>query len=192
MNRLIALAIGCAILAVAAPRFAPALLGLVMEQRSSPEAAAAHPVPQAPPPDAEPAAQEPPGPVMIEEASGPSVALRADSRGHYLTDAVVNGNTIPVMVDTGATAVALNAEAARRLGIYVSGSDYKVPISTANGVISAAPVTLREVRIRGISVRNVQAVVLPGEVLPVNLLGMTFLSRLSKFQMAGGQLVLVQ
>ncbi len=192
LNRLILLAIGCALLALAAPRFAPVLLGLVMGPPAGQETAVGHPVSQPAPPAPPPVAREPDPPVMVERATGRTIALKADPRGHYLIDAVVNGRPIPVVVDTGATTVALNAESARRLGIYVSRRDYKVRISTANGVINAAPVTLREIRLGGISVRNVEAVVLPGEVLPVNLLGMTFLSRLSKFQIAGGRLVLVQ
>jgi aspartyl protease family protein len=192
LNRLIMLAIGCAVLAVAAPRFAPALLSLVVGPPADQPVAVDHRAPQPAPPPPEPAAREPDRPVMVERASGPTVALRADPRGHYLVDAVVNGRTIPVVIDTGATTVALSADTARHLGIYVSQSDYKARISTANGVVAAAPVTLREVRVHGISVRNVEAVVISGGTLPVSLLGMTFLSRLSKFQIAGGQLVLVQ
>ena len=189
LNRLILLAVGCAILAIAAPRLAPAVVGLLVAPPAGEATVVEPPPPSIPPPPA----SEPEQPAVAERTvTGRTVALKADPRGHYLVDALVNGRRIPVMVDTGATAVALNADSARRLGIYVSRSDYKLPISTANGVIAAAPVTLREVRLGGISVRNVEAVVLPGEVLPVNLLGMTFLSRLSKFQISGGQLVLVQ
>ncbi len=191
LNRLIVLAVGCALLALAAPRFAPALVGLVDAPPSGgAETAVANRVPERPaPPTAAPA---PSPPAEGQWTNGRTVALKADPRGHYLVDAEVNGRRIPAMVDTGASAVALNADTARHLGIYVSRSDYTVPISTANGVIAAAPVKLREVRLGGISIRNVDAIVLPGDVLSVNLLGMTFLSRLSKFQIAGGKLVLVQ
>jgi aspartyl protease family protein len=104
----------------------------------------------------------------------------------------VNGRTLAMLVDTGATTVALNAASARRLGIYLSRADYTEAISTANGLVAAAPVRLSEIRLGGISVRNVPAVVLPGEVLTVNLLGMSFLSRLSRFEIADGRLVLEQ
>jgi aspartyl protease family protein len=120
------------------------------------------------------------------------VALRADARGHYTATATVNGRSVPVMVDTGATAVALSADSARSLGIRPPPSAFRLPVSTANGVVAAAPVTLREVRIGGVSVRNVEAIVVPGDALGINLLGMTFLSRLSRFEVADGQLVLTQ
>ena len=94
------------------------------------------------------------------------------------------------MVDTGATSVAINEATARRLGIRPRLADYSLPISTANGIIHAAPVILRSVSVDGIRVRDVRAVVVRGEVLPVNLLGMSFLGRLSRFEIAGDRLVL--
>ena len=121
---------------------------------------------------------------------GRKVAIPADPDGHYFTSAVVNGHTIDVIVDTGATAVALTAESARRLGFTLAPGDFTDPVSTANGVIPAARVTLSEIRVGTITVDNVAAIVVPGDALGVNLLGMTFLGRLSKFEIGGGQLVL--
>jgi aspartyl protease family protein len=120
------------------------------------------------------------------------VALNADPRGHFLADAAVNGRSIAMMVDTGATIVAINDATARRLGIAPAASEYVVPISTANGIVKAAPVMLSEVRLGGITVRNVQAVVVPGKALETNLLGMSFLGRLSSFQVAANRLILVE
>jgi aspartyl protease family protein len=120
------------------------------------------------------------------------IALSADPRGHFLADASIDGRTVEMMVDTGATIVALDDATARRLGIAPAVGDYVAPISTANGIVKAAPVMLDEVRLGGITVRNVQAVVVPGKVLDTNLLGMSFLSRLSSFQVAANQLILVE
>jgi aspartyl protease family protein len=53
-------------------------------------------------------------------------------------------------------------------------------------------VILNEIRLGRISIRNVEALVIPGDALAINLLGMTFLNRLTKFESAGGQLVLVE
>jgi aspartyl protease family protein len=192
LDRVIVVAVGIAALAVAAPRFAPRLLGLVVAPPAEEEVAAA---PAAKPPDLVPetvVAREREDTGTVQRLGGRRVALRADPRGHYEVDAIVNGRAVTVMVDTGATTVALNAASARRLGLFLSQRDYTVPIATANGVVAAAPVTLSEIRLGGISVRNVKAVVMPGEVLPINLLGMTFLSRLSKFEIADGRLVLMQ
>ncbi len=120
------------------------------------------------------------------------MALSADRNGHYVADATVNGIALRVMVDTGATTVALTDDTARRLGIAPAEGSYRLPIATANGSVGAAPVTLRHVRIGDIDVDDVAAVVMPPGALPVNLLGMSFLGRLSRFQVAGGQLVLVE
>ena len=192
-NHLIVLAVGLGAVAVAAPRFAPSLVSLAVQPRNVEEVV----VEQGPPGPPQVVFVPVPQPREIEEPepfpyAGRTVALRADQAGHYQVDAAVNGRTVEAIVDTGATTVALNAETARRVGVYVSRGDFRLPISTANGVIMAAPVTLSNVRVGGILVRNVRAVVLPGDVLSVNLLGMSFLSRLSKFEVAGGRLVLTQ
>jgi aspartyl protease family protein len=125
-------------------------------------------------------------------AGGRRATLRADPRGHFLGEAVVNGRRVDVMVDTGATSVALTDETARRLGIHPAASAYNVPIATANGMARAAMVRLSEIRLGGVTVRNVDALVAQREALGINLLGMSFLSRLSKFEMAHGQLVLTE
>jgi aspartyl protease family protein len=124
--------------------------------------------------------------------SGRHATLRADARGHFLGEAIVNGRQIDVMVDTGATSVALTDETAWRLGIRPPASAYSIPVSTANGTMLAAHVRLEEIRLGGVTVRDVEALVGKGDKLGVNLLGMSFLSRLSKFEMTSGQLVLTE
>ena len=124
--------------------------------------------------------------------AGRKVAIDAGPRGHFVVEASVNGRRIEVIVDTGATTVALTASTARRLGISLRDSDYSARISTANGVVGAAPVVLSEIRLGGITIRDVPALVVPGKALEVNLLGMSFLNRLTKFEVGGGQLVLIE
>jgi aspartyl protease family protein len=120
------------------------------------------------------------------------VALAADRRGHFTATVLVNGRQIEFMVDTGASTVAINEATARRLGIYPSRRAYSEMISTANGLINAAPVKLGEVRIGGIRLNDVQALVVPGKALSFNLLGMTFLSRLSSFEVTRDRMVMVE
>ncbi len=122
--------------------------------------------------------------------SGRTVAIPAGPDGHYAAEAVVNGHAISVIVDTGATAVALTADSARRLGLRLAASDFVHPVTTANGVVDTAFVTLSEIRIGTITVQNVRAVVVPTDALGANLLGMSFLNRIRKFEVGGGQLVL--
>lgn len=121
---------------------------------------------------------------------GGVVELRAEASGHIHTDAEINGRPIGVMVDTGATLVALSYEDAERAGIYLRPQDFTHTVSTANGRAKVAPVTLERVSIGDITVRNVKAVVSEEGRLNTSLLGMSFLKRLSSFEFRSGTLYL--
>jgi aspartyl protease family protein len=128
-----------------------------------------------------------------EEPEAPrEMTLTANSTGHYLADAVIDGHTVSVVVDTGATTVALTSATAHDLGIDPRDRDFTAQVRTANGTVRAARVTLGVVSIGNVTVRDVPAVVVEGDALELNLLGMSFLNRLTKFEAGDGQLVLVQ
>jgi aspartyl protease family protein len=131
----------------------------------------------------------PPAP-MQPSADTSSVTLAADPSGHFFVEPTVNGARMRMMVDTGATSIALTQDDARRIGIRPSGADFTARSRTANGVTPVAPVMLREVAIGGISVRDVPAVVHSGNALQFSLLGMSFLSKLSHFEVTRGRLTL--
>jgi len=122
--------------------------------------------------------------------SGSVVEINAERNGHFNTEADINGRPIAVMIDTGATMVALSYEDAEAAGIYLNDTDFTRAVSTANGVARVAPVTLDRVSIGDITVRNVPAAVAERGRLKTSLLGMSFLSRLSRFDMRSGRLVL--
>ncbi|MGE3150051.1 MAG: TIGR02281 family clan AA aspartic protease [Pseudorhodoplanes sp.] len=127
----------------------------------------------------------------LPPAVGPkSVTLRANGR-QFETGAQVNGRRLDFVVDTGASMIALRESDAARAGIRVSPGDYTARTQTANGIGRAAPVQLARVDISGISIRDVEAFVMPDNALPVNLLGMSFLSRV-KFSHDRGRLVIEQ
>ena len=106
-----------------------------------------------------------------------SVTLKADARGHFVTMASINGGSVRVLIDTGATLVALPATEAKRLGInYLKGERGRM--QTANGVATAYRVKLDTVRIGGVTVNNVDAVVGENDAMGVTLLGMSFLNRM--------------
>lgn len=119
-----------------------------------------------------------------------AVTLKSASNGHYLAKADINGRTVEVMVDTGASVVALTWDDARRAGLYVKDADFTHAVSTANGTARVAPVTLQQVRIGDLTVRNVAAVVSEPHKLQTTLLGMSFLGRLKRVDMRAGTLVL--
>jgi aspartyl protease family protein len=116
--------------------------------------------------------------------------LRANSHGHFVTNASINGHDIAVLVDTGATAVALSFEDADTAGLRPSYLDFDVPVSTANGMAKAARVKIDRIAIDGVEVDDVDALVLPEGALRGTLLGMTFLGKLSSFRVEDGVLLL--
>jgi aspartyl protease family protein len=118
------------------------------------------------------------------------VEIEAERNGHFNAEADINGRSIPVMIDTGATMVVLSYEDAERAGLLLTDKDFTRSVSTANGVARVAPVTLDRVSIGNITVRDVPAAVAESGRLRTSLLGMTFLSRLSRFDMRSGRLVL--
>jgi aspartyl protease family protein len=136
-------------------------------------------------PVSEPAATEP----VVPGRSGRRVELRADRSGHFFAGAYINGGRIEVMVDTGATIVALSYEDAGRAGIFPRDADFTGRVSTANGVARVAYVTLDAVSIDDITVRGVRAAVAEPGRLNTSLLGMSFLGKL-RTEIAGGTLVL--
>jgi aspartyl protease family protein len=121
-----------------------------------------------------------------------TVSIPRDGRGHFQVDARVDGRRIDFMVDTGASTIALTAKDARKLGIHPSQSEYSVNVRTANGTVRAAPTNLSRVEVGGLVVRDVRALVVPDNALSENLLGMSFLSKLKRFEYASGKLVLEQ
>jgi aspartyl protease family protein len=125
-------------------------------------------------------------------ADSRSVTVPRDARGHFQLDARVDGRRLTFMVDTGASVIALTADDAATLGIHPSQSEFTVLVKTANGTVKAAPIELDRVEIEDITVRNVTAMVLPDGALSDNLLGMSFLSRLHRWEFADGKLVLEQ
>jgi len=121
-----------------------------------------------------------------------SVTVSRDARGHFAVDARVDGRRLGFMVDTGASLIALTESDAARLGIHPTPRDYVAEVKTANGSVRAARTQLSMVEVGDLIVRDVPALVLPDEALSENLLGLSFLSRLRRFEYSDGKLVLEQ
>jgi len=99
-----------------------------------------------------------------------------NDRGDLVADGEVNGMPVRFAVDTGATFITLPAREASRLGLdYHNGQ--KVAMETANGNMFAYRLKLDTVRVGGVAVHNVDAVITEGNGLPIALLGMSFLNR---------------
>lgn len=120
------------------------------------------------------------------------VELAPDALSQYRVRVEINGARIDALVDTGASHVLLTAEDARLLNIDPPASAYTARSQTANGVALIAPVRLREIRIGDIVVNDVQAFVAQPGKAQITLLGMSFLKKLSMFEVADGRFVMKQ
>ncbi len=133
----------------------------------------------------------PTSPERAQTRSG-TEELRASSDGHYYARAEINGRPLDVMVDTGASMVALTYEDADRLGLSLRPSDFTATVQTANGTAAVAPVVLDRVTIGHVTVRNVRAAVSERGRLAKTLLGMSFLGQLERVDISQGRLLLVE
>lgn len=117
------------------------------------------------------------------------VVLQADQQGHFLTQGMINGVRVPMLVDTGATLISMSASDATRLGIdYKRGQ--RGTVQTANGAATAWRVRLDTVRVGDIELSQVDAAVHETS-LPFALLGMSFLNR-TEMRQDSGQLTLTK
>lgn len=127
----------------------------------------------------------PPGQIIAVN-TGPegeaAVRVRRRLDGHFAVRASVNGETMMLLVDTGASTVVLKPSEADRAGIDVSSLNYTVPVNTANGTAYAAPVRLRSIAIGPLVVDDVEALVAKPGSINENLLGMSFLRRLQSYE----------
>jgi aspartyl protease family protein len=120
-------------------------------------------------------------------SSGSKIVLTAGDGGHFLTAGSINGKSVQFMIDTGATAVAMGAAEAKRMGIdYTAGKP--VRMNTANGQALGYLLTLNSIRIGDVEVQNVEAIVAQ-QAMPYILLGNSFLTRFS-MRRDNGQMVL--
>ena len=134
-----------------------------------------------------------PGMALTVESDSPdghAVQLRRQNDGHFIARTQVNGVTIPMLVDTGAGAVVLSAQDARRIGIDTSGLRYTIPVRTANGITHSARIRLNSVSVGPLSVSNIDAMIAQPGDLHQSLLGMSFLDRLRSYEFSGDLLTL--
>lgn len=119
-----------------------------------------------------------------------SAILSMGDNGHYAVDASVNGVTVPMMVDTGATTIALSYEDADRIGLNPGSLSFSSTVMTANGPARTAYVTLPEIEVAGIRRTNVEAGIAERGKLGGSLLGMNFLTQLRSFSFSGNEMTL--
>ena len=120
-----------------------------------------------------------------------SVSVPASKNGHYFILANIKGVSIRFLVDTGASDIILTRKEASRIGFDVDKLKFSKIYSTANGKISAAPVSIKRINIGPFAFKNVSASVNAAE-MEHSLLGMTFLDLLSSYEVRDGWLTIRQ
>lgn len=119
-----------------------------------------------------------------------TVILEKRPNGHFEARATVDGTTVDMVVDTGATSTVLTHADAGRAGLDLDGLSYSVPVATANGVTRAAFATAREIVLGNIIRRNMPILVAADGSLEQSLLGMNFMSTLTGFDVRGDRMIL--
>ena len=119
---------------------------------------------------------------------GRNVEIVRGHSGDFTVTAHINGVRIPMVLDTGASSVVLNQEAAKAAGLPIEVLNYTINVDTANGRTRAAPVTLDRLAVGGLTERSVPALVAQPGQLKTNLLGMSFLNRLESWEVRGDKL----
>lgn len=135
----------------------------------------------------------PPGEAQLVEprqAGEQAIRIRRRADGHFVARMKVNGNSIGMLVDTGASTVVLRAADARGIGLNLDQLSYTVPVQTANGLAYAAAVRLKQVGIGPIVLDGVDALVARPGALKESLLGISFLRRLKSYEFSGDYLTL--
>jgi aspartyl protease family protein len=134
-----------------------------------------------------------PGSAMTVEQSSNGVTevkLRKRMDGHFVASVQVNGKSVSMIVDTGASQIVLRPQDAEKAGIDTSKLNYTVPVSTANGRSMTARIRLDNVTIGPLDRQKVEALVAQPGALTQSLLGMSFLSRLRSYEFSGDFLTL--
>ena len=133
----------------------------------------------------------PGSPISMTASDGSLTVILDKQGGHFQALAEVDGRQVRFIVDTGATTTVLTSADAAGAGFDVGALSFNVPISTANGPARAARVTADEIRIGNIvRGRQVMLVAQAGS-LDMSLLGMSFLSSLSGYDVRGDRMVLI-
>ena len=130
--------------------------------------------------------------LLRERAAMPARAaqITRGKTGEFALRAKINGVSAPMVIDTGATSVVLTYETAAAAGLPLELLEYDVDVETAGGHTKAARLTLDRLAIGSLVERAVPALVVPHGQMKTNLLGMSFLDRLERWEVRADRLML--
>jgi aspartyl protease family protein len=121
--------------------------------------------------------------------NGGEVVLAREGDGHFYADVTVDAVSTRMLVDTGASVVALTGEDADAVGIVWSLQDLEPVARGASGPVQGVRVTIDRMQLGAFEMHAVEAVVIP-EGLPVSLLGQSFLAQVPRVAMERETMVL--
>lgn len=142
-----------------------------------------------PPSDASQRADAP-APSAASPVPGALTLIQRDPDSHFRAQMLVNGRSIRMMVDSGATSVVLRESDARLAGIYLTPASYTAQADTAGGTVAVAPVVIDRLAIGTIERRQVRAAVVADDKLSQSLLGQSFLGQLNEVKINGNTMQL--
>ncbi|MEM8702432.1 MAG: TIGR02281 family clan AA aspartic protease [Pseudomonadota bacterium] len=119
-----------------------------------------------------------------------SILIVRDATGHFVLDGRVNGTRTHFLLDTGASAVVLTYDDARRAGFDPDTLSFTVPVSTANGRAMVAPILIETLTVGDHSLRNIRGFVARDGALSGNLFGLTALDKLRSWRIEGDRLIM--
>jgi aspartyl protease family protein len=130
--------------------------------------------------------------LLRKQTAGPSRVVQIDRGrgGEFALRVKVNGVNAPMVIDTGATSVVLTYETAKAAGLPLELLDFNVDVETAGGRTRAARLSLDSIAIGKLVERSVPALVVPRGQMKTNLLGMSFLDRLERWEVRADRLML--
>ena len=108
--------------------------------------------------------------------------------GHFWVEGRLNGKRVKFLVDSGATMTTVDRDTALKAGVPVSSQRDQF-VRTGNGIIRVSSGRAAELQVGGIIRRDIGVQVADNDDL--NVLGMNFLSSLSRWGVEGRWLVLV-
>ncbi|VVS99360.1 conserved hypothetical protein [Erythrobacter sp. EC-HK427] len=117
------------------------------------------------------------------------VTLTREGDGHFYADVTIGGTTSRMLVDTGASVIALTGSDAVAMGLHWNPNDVAPVAQGASGTVYGVNTTLANVRLGNFEATNVPAMIIP-EGLPISLLGQSFLSTIRSTRIEGEQMVL--
>lgn len=123
---------------------------------------------------------------FAQSGNGQQLVLDRRGDGHFYADVEVNGVPISMLVDTGASGIALSADDARRAGVATSIGMHDVIGEGASGAVHGDIVTIERIRLGGIEQSAVPAAVLKGG--STSLLGQSFLRDFDSVEISGDRM----